>query len=62
MSKKPEHYSFRARSVARFVDRLQPGEYVIRLIMPPRHHGEPFSIKAEQINLTEKSTGAIKQT
>lgn len=58
MSRKSEDLSFRARSVARFIDRLQPGDYVIHLTLPPRHYGEPFDIKAEPADLTQKSARA----
>ena len=58
MSKKSEDISFRARSVGRFVDRLKPGKYVIHLTLPPRHYGEPFEIKAEPADLTQKSARA----
>ena len=44
---KSDGLSFRARSVARFIDRLKPGEYVIHLTLPPRHYAEPYEIKAE---------------
>ena len=50
--------SYRARSVARFIDRLKPGDYVIHLTLPPRHYAEPYEIKAELANLTEKPARA----
>ena len=58
---KSDDISYRARSVAQFVDRLKPGEYVIHLTWPPRHYGKPFEIKVELANLTEKNARAIKQ-
>ena len=58
---KPEDLSFRARSVARFIDRLKPGDYVIHLTLPPRHYAEPYEIKAEPANLTEENARAIKR-
>ena len=57
---KAEDLSYRARSVARFIDRLQPGDYVIHLTLPPRHYAEPYEIKAEPANLTQKNVRAIK--
>ena len=58
---KSDGLSFRARSVARFIDRLKPGDYVIHLTLPPRHYAEPYEIKAELANLTEKNARAIKR-
>ncbi|KKN73389.1 hypothetical protein LCGC14_0400920 [marine sediment metagenome] len=57
---KTDDISYRARSVARFIDRLKPGDYVIHLTLPPRHYAEPFEIKAETADLTEKNEHAIK--
>lgn len=57
---KSEDLSFRALTVARFVDRLKPGDYVIHLTLPPRHYGKPFKIEVEPANLTEKNARAIK--
>ncbi len=56
---KSEDISYRARSVARFIDRLKPGDFVIHLTLPPRHHGEPFDIKAEPADLTKENARAI---
>lgn len=58
---KSDGLSFRARSVARFIDRLKPGDYVIHLTLPPRHYAEPYEITAEPANLTEKNARAIKR-
>ena len=60
MTNQKDNISYRALSVAQFVDRLKPGEYVIRLIWPPRHYAQPFEIKADPVDLTEKNERAIK--
>lgn len=57
---KSDGISYRARSVARFIDRLKPGDYVIHLTLPPRHYAEPFEIKAEATDLTKENARAIK--
>jgi len=57
---KSEDISYRARSVARVVDRLKPGKYLIELTWPQRHHGEPFEIKVEDVDLTNENEHAIK--
>ncbi len=57
---KTEDISYRARSVARFIDRLKPGDYVIHLTLPQRHYAEPFEIKAEPTDLTKENARAIK--
>ena len=59
--RKSDGLSYRARSVARFIDKLKPGDYVIHLTLPPRHYAEPYEIKAEPANLTEKNARAIKR-
>ena len=58
---KSDGLSFRARSVARFIDRLKPGDYVIHLTLPAQNSAEPYEIKAELANLTEKNARAIKR-
>ena len=57
---KSEDISYRARSVARVVDRLKPGKYIIELTLPPRHYAEPFEIKVEDADLTKENARAIK--
>ncbi len=59
MSKR-DGISYRARSVARIVDRLKPGKYLIELTLPPRHYAEPFEIKIEDVDLTKENARAIK--
>ena len=57
---KRDDISYRARSVARIVDRLKPGKYLIELTLPPRHYAEPFEIKVEEADLTKEIARAIK--
>ncbi len=57
---KSEDISYRARSVARVVDRLKPGKYLIELTLPPRHYAEPFELKVEATDLTKENARAIK--
>ena len=59
---KSEDISYRARSVARIVDRLKPGKYHIELTMPPRHYAEPFEMKIEPADLTKENEPAIKRS
>jgi hypothetical protein len=58
--RKSDDISYRAKSVARVIDRLKPGDYVIHLTLPPRYYAEPFAIKIEAADLTKENARAIK--